>query len=290
MDIAGQPTGAKQIAHEADKGAASPGTYGTAITSNTSMSFDSATTLTVVEGALVRAVVLDTAIERMFPGMSGVEMLMQEGGATYEQKLAVLQPQVNRLVSMCLETYETDHTALTSGLSNSVGDASPFTVNEFLSAIYTYDTLEAITTERAAFLWPVQLRDLKADLLVNGGGLGGAWANMDAAAVQTAQLPSNGFLDTFLKVPVYQGSHSLRTLSTTTTSNDTVNGAMIAIGRGDPTEGGQLGAFGHARSGWIKNRLQYSAGDRGIIVVTGIEYVAAELRDALGVRMKSKST
>lgn len=288
IDIAGEPSGTKQFAVQSDLGAASAGTYGTQITTNTALSYGSAISGTVVEGALVRGVVLNTAVERRFPGMSGIEQLLQEGSMA--QKIAVLQDEVNRLSAMCLETYETDHCLLTSSLSNSVGTtATAFSVNDFLSAVYTYDTLEAVTRERVAFLWPVQIRDLKADLLVNGGGLGGgAWGNVDvAAAAGAAQLPRNGFRDTFMKIPVYQGSHSLRTLSDT---NANVNGALIAVGRGDPSKGGQLGAFGHVRSGFLKYHMQYSPADRGMIIVVSLEYVALEMRDSHGVRIKTKAT
>ena len=81
----------------------------------------------------------------------------------------------------------------------------------------------------------------------------------------------------------------MRTLSDT---NANVNGALLAIGRGDPRpgKGGQLGAIVHARRGFIKTRLDYSAADRGMIVVVAMEYVAAEVRDEHIVRIKSKAT
>ena len=54
--------------------------------------------------------------------------------------------------------------------------------------------------------------------------------------------------------------------------------------------GGQIGAFAHARQGWLKTRFQYSPADRGMIVVVSMEYVAGELRDTHGVRIKSSAT
>lgn len=289
IDATGEPSLVVQVPVHSDLGAAAAGAYGTAITTNTELTHGSAIQFTIVEGALVRGLVLDASIEVKFPGMSGIEMLMQEG--SFDQKVGALQEEVSRLASMCLEKYEDDHANLTTGFSNSAGtSATPLSVDDLLSAVYTYDTLEGITRETAWFLWPVQVRDLRKNLLTDGGGLGGAaWADVSKDFIDAAQLPTNGLLGRFLSRPLYQGAHSLRTLSDT---NANVNGALIAIGRGDPRpgKGGQLGAIAHARRGWLKTRLDYSAADRGMIVVCSLEYVAGEIRDEHGVRIRTKAT
>ena len=283
-DIDGAPSNVKQYAVYSDLGAAAAGTEGTAITTNTTLSMASALSGTVVEGALVRSVVTDRAIAVKFPGMAGVAELMQRG--TFDQHRAALQEEVNRLSGMCLEKMETDVVALLTGLSTSVGTSGvDFSVADAFTAIYTFDTLEPVTRDSAWVLAPNQVDELRRDLAVAGGGLGGAvWFNQaDASFLQARGLPANGFIGSFLGRPIYQYAHSLRELSD---SSANVNGALIAIGKGSP-ETGVLGAFGIIRKGGLKVRLELSAENRGMIVVVGLEYVALEVRDTHGVRIRT---
>lgn len=292
IDNTGKPSLVEQIANPTDMTAASAATYGTALSSNAALGFDSATQITLTEGAAVKAVILDAAIEVKFPGMESLDRLMQEG--SLEQKISVLQPEINRLADACLEKFESDHCALTSGFSNSVGtSATALTIADLFSAIYTYDTFEAINEDKLFLLWAVQMRDFRADLYTNGGGLGGgAWVQADVSASSLAAADGAGFKGSFLGVPVYQGSNSLRTLSDI---NANVNGALIARGRGDPNQTGVYGA--------ICNAVRYAAGgspfairirnspeDRGSILSVVMTYGVTEFRDTLGVRIKTSAT
>jgi hypothetical protein len=286
VDIEGQPSNVFQAAVLADLGAATGGTEGTAISSNTALSYASAVSGTVVEGALVRAVVTDNAVATKFPGLAGVAEAMQT--LAFEQKLAVLQPEVNRLASMCFEKFEDDHCNLLSGFSNSVGSSgADLSASTIFSAIYTYDTLDAVNQNRALVLTPNQIDELRRDLAVSGGGLGGALWNsqIDASFFNAAGLPADGAMGTFMGIPVYQYSHSLRTLMN---ANADVAGALMAIGSGDPTiAGNPVGAIMTVRKGGLKVRMEQSAAERGTILVVGLEYVAVELKDGHGVTIVS---
>lgn len=293
IDNTGKPSLVEQIANPSDLAAASAATYGTALSTNTALGFGSATQITLTEGAAAKAVILDAAIEVEFPGMESVDRLMQEG--TLDQKIAVLQPYFNRLADSCLEKFESDHCALTSGFSNSVGTSgAALTVANLFSAKYTFDTFEAINQDVAMLLWPVQMRDLRNDLLVSGGGLGGSvWHNADtSAAISLGQAAENGLQGSFLGVPVYQGSHSLRTLSDT---NANVNGAFFARGRGDPNQTGVYGAicnavrYGQGGSPFVM-RIRNSPEDRGSIISIVMTYGVTEFRDTLGVRIRTAAT
>lgn len=287
-DIQGQPSLVVKYAVEADDGAASAATYGTAVTSNNEFDYATAISITVTEGAFVRGVVLNTAAEVKFPGMGSVREIMQNG--SIEQKVALLSDEFRRASSMCMEKFEADHVALLDNFSVSAGTSlAALTVSDLFSAIYSFDIGEPITRESAFYLWPVQVRDLRLDLAVNGGGLGGAVWNqqVDASFLRSAQLPSNGFLGTLLGRPLYQGSHSQRNLSDTSTN---VNGALIAIGRGVPGEGGQLGALAHVRRGMFQVHTDYSVDDRGLILGVGMEYGVAEIRDSHGIRIRTSAT
>lgn len=288
-DILGQPTLVKQYAVESDLGAASSGTYGTDISTNTELTYGSAVQLTITEGALIMATIDDTSLSVENPGMGEVNMTELLASGNIAAARAILQPKVNRLAAPCMEKYEDDHCNLLTGFSNSVGTSGmPLTVSDCFSASYTYDTLEAVTEETAWVLTPVQVRDLMLDIAVNGGGLGaGVWNSViDTSFLKNNGLSPNGFKGTFMNRPLYQYSHSLRTLSD---ANANVNGALMAIGRGKPDEGGQLGAIAHARRGLLQVRIDATAPGRGVKLVVRMEYGVGEVRDTHAVRIKTKA-
>ncbi len=283
-DIDGLPSMVKQYAVESDLSAASAGTEGTAFSTNTSLGYGSAIQGTVVEGALIRATITDTAVGVKFPGIANVYELLSRG--TFEQQLAALQPQIDRMAGACFEKMEADIVALFQGLSNSAGTTlQPFSVSDAFTALFTYDTLEGVTRETAWGLTSRQVDHLRRDIALTGGGLGGGvwFQQADSAFLAARSLPHNGFIGTFMGRPIYQYSHSLRSLSDT---NNNVNGGLIAIGRGTP-EDGQLGAFAVVARGGLKVRLEPSAAERGTIAVVSLEYVAIEVRDGHGVRIRT---
>ena len=282
VDIDGQPSNTFQVAVHSDLGAASSGTEGTAISANTALSYASAIQGAVVEGALVRAVVTDNAVASKFPGLAGVSDAMQT--LPFEQKLAVLQPEVDRLAAMCMEKYEDDHCNLLGGFSNTAGSTGvDLSTANIFSAIYTFDTLDASNQNRALVLTPHLVDELRRDLAVTSGGLGDSlWTSqIDTSIFGAGGIPENGLIGSFMGIPVYQYSHSLRTLVNT---NADVAGALMAIGSGDPTQAGNpVGALMSVRKGGLKVRLEQSAAERGTIVVVSMEYVAVELKDTHGV-------
>lgn len=293
VDATGFPSLVVKIPQPTDMTAASAATYGTALSSNDALGYDTAASMTIVEAAAARGILVDTAICVGLPGINSIDQLMQEG--SLQQKVQVLAKPLSRLMGACLEKFEADHCALTTSPSNSVGtSATALSVSDLFSAIYTYDTLEPITAQRAFFLWPVQVRDLRSDLAVNGGGLGGGvWTQLDVSVMQQAQLPLNGAQGSFLGIPVFQGSHSLRTLSD---SSANVNGMLFAVGRGDPFKpGAQYGYIANAirksQSGSpFAIRLVNDPDQRGTKASVVMEYNAIEFRDTLAVRIKTKAT
>lgn len=295
IDASGLPSLTVKIPNPSDMTAATSATYGTALATNASLGFDTASSISITEGAAQRGIVLDTSVSVQLPGMGSVDEVMQTGSLA--QKVAILGPEINRLVAACLEKFEADHCALTTSPSNSVGTTgTALTIDTILSAFYTFDTLEPINPNAGLFLWPVQLRDLTRDALSTGGGLGGTiWNQADASFVQGGQFPANGFKGSILRRPVYQGSHSLRTLINT---NADVAGMMFAIGSGDllqpraPSDYGYIcNAIRPSSSGTpFVVRLQNSPDDRGTKVTVVMEYGVIEFRDSLGVEVISQAT
>jgi hypothetical protein len=283
-DIAGEPTSTRQYPVLSDLGAASAGTEGTAITTNTELGYGSAIQGTPVEGALVRATVTDRSVEVAYPGMAGVTDLVQRG--TFDQQMAMFMPHLNRLAGMCIEKKEADGLAKLTGFSSSVGTSgADFTADDAFTAIYTFATLEGNNSNNAWLLTPNQATELRRDVALTGGGLGGGvwFGQADASFMNGRSLSVNGLQGTFMGRPLYEYSHSLRVLSDT---NANVNGALIAIGSGRPDEG-QLGGVGFVRNGGLKVRIEPSAEARGSILVVSLEYVAVEVADAHGVRIRT---
>lgn len=291
-DIAGQASLTKRYPVQTDLNAASAGVAGTPITSNVELTFGTAATGTAVEGALVAATVGSDAVEIKYPGMSAEALLVS---GTVEQQLAVLQEESSRLAGMCFERFEADHIAAFANFATSVSTAASGTVRlsagDLLTALYTYDIAENVTEERVFTLTPNQVDEVTRDLLITGGGLGGSlWTNIaDATMVARGPLPEDGFRGGFLGVPVYQYSHSLRLLSDAAAS---VNGALMAVGRGDPITG-QLGALGSVvrtgPSGLVRIVPQYENRERGVVIVASMHYAVVELRDSHGVRIRSRA-
>lgn len=283
-DIAGQPTNTKQYSVVSDLGPATAGTEGTPITTNTTLAFDSAIQGTPVEGALVRSIITDRAVEVRFPGMAGVSDLLQRG--TFDQQMMIIRPEVNRLLEMCIEKKETDGLALLSSFTGVAGTSlQPFTAADAFTALYLYATQEGVTGENLFMLTPNQAKELRTDVGITGGGLGGGvwFQQADASMINGRSLPVGGLQGSFLGRPVYEYSHSLRVLSDTNTN---VNGALIARGIGAP-DVGQLGAIGFVRNGGVKVRLDYDVDNRGLKVVVSLEYAAVKVRDAHGVRIRT---
>jgi hypothetical protein len=295
VNAAGMSSLVVKIPNPSDMTAASAATYGTALSSNDSLAFGTASSLTITEGAATRGIILDTSVEVQLnrAGMGSIDQLMQEG--TLAQKAEILGPEISRLVAAVLEKFEADHAALTTSPSNSVGSTgTALSISTMLSAKYTFATLEPITPNPGYFLWPVQIRDLQNDLGTTGGGLGGEiWSNVDTSFFSSKAFPLNGAAGSFLGDPVYVGSHSLRTLINASAD---VAGMMFNIGQGDPfvnplTYGYIANAVRPSQAGtpW-KLRMINSPDDRGTKVSVVMEYGVGEFRDTLGVEVISQAT
>lgn len=275
-DIDGMPSDTVNYPVETDIGAASAGTEGTEITTNTALALDTSITCTVVEGALISSNITKQAISQIFPGFRGVNDFVQR--ATHDQMVQLLSGPVRRHAAACIEKAETDAAALLAGFSNSVGGgaAVDITLLNCLEADYTLETLEPRTDERAFVLAPHQYKELRAEMLSTSGGVGGTlWTSQaDASMVNSGPTGMRGSL---LGRDVYVMSHSVRY-----ENSNIAYGALMCVGRGNPIDG-QLGAITIARRGFVNPEVQYEARKRGFDLVTAFEYVVKEVRDTHGV-------
>lgn len=283
MDIAGSGSDTARINQWVDLGVATNGTEGTQFTTNEAVALDTAVDLTVAEAAAIqRAVITNFSIETRYPGLPDVSRLLQDG--SLEQKLAVIGPFADPMMAAVLEKREDDLCNLLGGFSNTVGSTGvDVTVTNAIAAQYTLKTLEPIHEDFVFVLTPNQIQELQLELGVTGGGLGGGlWSGgADASFFNfRPDMPRNGYRGSFMGIPVYEYSHSLRT---TANGGADVCGALMCRGVGDPNAGGQLGGLAMATSGFLKFHIQYDAGYRGVIVVVSSDHKALEARDTHGV-------
>lgn len=283
LEQAGTGSDTARINQWGDLGVAGAGTEGTEFTTNEAVALATAVDLQVAEAAAIqRAVVTNFALEMKYPGLPDVSRLLQDG--TLEQKIAVLGPVADPMMAACLEKREDDLCNLLGGFANTVGTSgADITVSNMIAAQYTIKTLETLHEDFVYVLTPNQIQELQLELGVTNGGAGGAlWSGPADASFFNFRpdMPRNGFRGSFMGIPVYEYSHSLRT---TANADADVCGALMCRGVGDPRFGGKLGAIGLAQNGFLKFHIEYSAGYRGIVVVITSDHKALEVRDTHGV-------
>jgi hypothetical protein len=282
-DIGGLPTKVRQYPVFAKLSAASSGSEGTEITTNTTLSMASAITATPSEGALIRSEISDRAVEIRFPGVANVEVLMQVG--SLDQQLAALGPEADRLSFACLEKMETDLAARQSSFTDSAGTSGQdCTVADLLMAKYLLKAGNPLHEDWAYILAPNQLHEISLEIGVSGGGLGGGvWFQQGDASFfnHSPDASRNGYRGTFMGVPVYEQAQDL---APTANDGDDVVGSLVCVGKGVPGVG-QLGGIGVVRNGGLKYRLDYKASMRGAILVVSMEYAAFNPRATHGVKI-----
>lgn len=286
--IAGMPGLTKKYPVHQDDGAASAATEGTDITANNEFDMAAAVTVAVSEQAAVRAEITDVALERRYPGMGGVAGLVQR--ADPQEILGALGPFAGRMQAMLLEKAEDDVTNLFDNFSNTAGSTGQdLTVSNLMTAIYTLKTLEpnGAPEDWCFCLTPNQLHEARLELGVTNGGLGGSvWFQQADVSFFNFRpdLPRNGFQGSFLGIPVYEYSHSLRNLEANAGAD--VSGVLMVRGVGAPDEpGGQVGAisFVEGRDPPISYYAELDASLRSIQLVATYVYNVAEIKDTHGV-------
>lgn len=288
LSIQGSGSDTARINQWTDLGVAGSGTEGTQFTTNEAVALDSAVDLQVAEAAAIqRAVITNFSLETKYPvGVPDVSRLLQDG--SLDQRMSVIGPVADPMMAAVIEKREDDLCNLLSGFSNTAGTTGTvLTTATIIAAEYTLKSVEPLHEDFVLVLTPNQVKELKQDIGTTNGGMGGGvWSGPADVGFFNARpdMPRNGFRGTLLGYPVYEYSHSLRTLMNT---NADVAGALMCRGMGDPRFGGQLGAIGLATNGFLKFHIQYDAGYRGIVVVITSDHKALEVRDTHGVTLVS---
>jgi hypothetical protein len=230
--IAGEPTFAKAYPRFSDLGAASSASAGTDISANTELTMGTQLVLTVSEIAGTKSTILDTAMERKMPGMSGVALVnaIREGNASV---LGIFAEEFARHYQMTMEAVEVAVMALLDDFSTSVGTSGvDFDLAQAESAVYQLTNKETGRESDWCFLLaPVQVSDLRRDIAINGGGAGGSVWSTDIQSITSLNpgVEQTGLVGALYGIPVYQTATSTNP-SPNTGANEA--GALLVSGGG----------------------------------------------------------
>lgn len=284
--IAGLNTRTRQYFPNSDLGAATTATEGTDFSTVTSLALGTAVTLTPTEAAVALAQITRRAVERsVITSASGDAFDAAFRSGNLSAAVSILMPHAERLAGMVIEKMEDDHANLLSGFSNTVGSTGvDLTVANMITAQYTLKTLEPMHEDWVYVLTPNQVNELRLEIGATSGGLGGAvWFNQGDLSFFNIKPDAarNGYVGTFMNVPVYEYAHSLRT---TANGGADVAGALMCVGRGSPASPGyQPGAIAFCEGNPIRFDMDRDASARDAELMCVWEYAVAELDDANGV-------
>lgn len=292
--LAGLPTLTYQHTPEADLGPASAGTEGTEITANTELTYDSAVTFTVTEGALVRSLITIQAMERQVPGLDtgGLSPFDILNSMDYDAQLALLASYGARQLGMAAEKLEDDLLNLATSFSNTVGGgaAVDLSISDIIAAMFQHEAQNPVAPGKALVLYPHQIRELRDEAGVTNGGFGGSvWTAQGDLSFfnDRADISRRGFAGTLLGIPVYQAAHDLRT-----ESGNAAYGALMTIpsneaarNMDDPSP--EYGAWAMVEGNQPRWFIESSAPNRGVILVLQHEFITGELDDLGGVAIVS---
>lgn len=222
--IAGEPSFTKAYPRFSDLGAASSASAGTDISANTELTMGTQLAVTVSEISGTKSTVLDTAMERKMPGMSGVALTsaIREGNASV---LGIFAEEFARHYAMSMEAVEVAVMALLDDFTTSVGTTTvDFDLAQAESALYQLTNKETgRESDWVYLLAPIQVSDLRRDVAINGGGAGGAVWSTDIQSIVNVNpgLETMGLVGSLFGVPVYQ---------TATSTNPSPNGGADEAG------------------------------------------------------------
>jgi hypothetical protein len=277
--IDGLPTQTKQYVPRADQGAASSATEGTAI-ANAEHTMGTAITASPGEYG-INYEITEKLVRHRFPGYSAQSVVEIFARENPDEIASVCMEPAQDQYLMLAEAAEDACANLLSGGSNTVGSTGvDLTVSTLVNAIYTMKTLEPAHEDWAFVLTPNQILEIQLELGITSGGLGGSvWMAQGDVSMfnHLRDLPRNGFRGSFLGIPVYEYSHSLRTLMNT---NADVAGALLCRGVGAvDAPGAQVGAFSFVEGAPMIWRAQKSADGRALNLVATYEFAAVENDD-----------
>lgn len=289
--IAGEPTEKKRYSRNIKTILGAAATENVALATNTALTYENVVDVSVGENSTLMSTITDRAFERKLPGRSDVPSILQS-----QDPVAILQLLGNDARHHNLghmQKAESDLIALNSTLTNVIGTATtPFSLASAIEAQWKLDDLQVGGGTRVFELAPIQVKHLRLQLGVTGGGMGGSiWGGgADGAVInRSGQALTNGYCFSILGDPIYQVAKDFQDEG----ESDDVYGAYYVIGDGPPEglDSAQKSPFVllEGRSS-VTYYAQMDAKARSEVLVSVYVYAAAKTLDARGVAVRSQDS
>lgn len=286
--LRGEKSGVKTLNKLGDSGPATAGTEGTAFTTETVLSYDTAVDLTPTEAAMRLMVVTNRVIQQR-SGYDNALALFNSGNV--DAIVAALDIEARDIMSSLMEKLEADLAALFSSLSSSVGAlASDFSLDVVEQALFTFDILDLpanAVARRAICASPRFVSDIRRELQVTSGGVQGVmWGSQQSLVAQS----SDGVepIAALFGVPVYQMSQSIVPTSGTVPGSGGHVCALIVRGSGNPEEeggSGEVGTLQFCEGAAPQFAVDFSGRGRSVDLLGVHDYAVALRTTGFGVKI-----
>jgi hypothetical protein len=289
--ISGMNAPLKRYFKQGDLGAASAGTEGTALSSNTALSLGSSVTVTPTEGVAILSQVTENAASLALGiPFEQVQRMFVDGSS--DAIASMIEPIINEHIPMAMQKMEADALALMSGLSTSVGSTTvDCSIANLMAAQYQFRLNQPLRgiQEAKYVLAEIQVNDVNTEAISTSGGVGGAiWGNQANYGLANAQDDLGaGYIGTFLGRPVHTYDAEL---NVTANASADVVGCFGVLGRPGvapdaPEMMGRPGAFVYLEKAPLMTRAHANLLLRAVDVVTTAHYLCAELVDLNAVKI-----
>jgi hypothetical protein len=289
--ISGLGSAAKRYFKQGDLGAASAGTEGTALSSNTALSLGTSVTVTPTEGVATLAQITENgaSLALSIP-FEQVQRAFVDGSS--DALCAMLEPIINELIPMGMQKMEADCLALLSSLGTSVGATTVnCSIADLIAAQYQLRINQPLRgVQEAKYLMAEKpINDVNVEALSTSGGVGGAlWMQQANYGLANAKDDMGaGFLGTFLGAPVHVYDSELNVLANADTDVLSAFGVFGVKGKAPDECGGRPGAWVYLEKAPLTIRIAENLPLRGVDVVMTAHYLFAELVDKNAVKIIS---
>lgn len=285
QSIDGMGTTNAKVTQHADIGAASDLTENTDLTANTELTYETPISITPSEIGL-KATITRKAIRRAMPGVPAMAVADAIQSGDISRFVGLIAPKARQMLGALDEKVEDTLANLLSGSSNTVGSTGvDLTSAVMINAQYTIKTLETPHEDFVYVLTPNQVQELQLEQAVVANGTGAVWYQQgDLSFFNFApDVPRNGYRGTFMGIPIFEYSHSLRTLMNASAD---VAGSLMCRGSG-PVDSGQPGSFALVEGAPPIFDLEGDGSLRAAELVLTQEVAGAETDDANAVTIVS---
>lgn len=282
FDLVGAPASAKAYPRLADDGAAASVNEGSDASTVTTASMGTQLLNTPGE-VYMRFDVTDKVMKKRVPGFDPTALRSVLDSGDVGALLGLFSEEVMRARKAVFEKLEVDLMALTDDFGTTVGTSgSNVTLANIESSIYQLTKKETGNADRwAFFLDPIQISDLRSEIALTSGGLGGGVWTGDVQSITSVKptLLTTGLQGALFGIPVYVTANSVNPHPNSAADEA---GCLMVRGEGHP-ETGLPGAFVVTVSDDFHPRFDPDVSGRLCEVYGFMEYAVGERADDMGI-------